>query len=96
MLEEAVDHLGDLIDRLVFLGGCATGLLITDNAAPPIRYTHDVDDITEVASLSAGRTAALVRAAGWKRCRKPGKIITESKGCGLDNGEYCRRNFKDT
>ena len=51
LLEVAVVHLGELIDQLVFLGGCATGLLITDNAAPPIRYTHDVDVITEVASL---------------------------------------------
>jgi hypothetical protein len=29
-----------LIDQLVFPGGCATGLLLTDIAAPPIRATH--------------------------------------------------------
>lgn len=32
MLEIAVERLGILIDDLVFLGGCATGLLLTDPA----------------------------------------------------------------
>ena len=41
-----------MIDQLVFLGGCATGLLLTDMAAPPIRVTQDVDDITEVATMT--------------------------------------------
>jgi hypothetical protein len=40
ILEAAVELLHELIDRLVFLGGCATGLLLTDMAAPPIRTTH--------------------------------------------------------
>ena len=44
--------LGPVSDQLVFLGGCATGLLITDPAAPPIRATRDVDVIIEVASLA--------------------------------------------
>jgi len=46
----AVDQLGDVADEMVFLGGCATGLLITDKAAPPIRATKDVDAITQVAT----------------------------------------------
>ena len=52
ILEMAADKLGPLVDRVVFLGGCATGLLITDPAAPPMRTTIDVDVIVEVASLS--------------------------------------------
>lgn len=52
ILEMAVARLGDLRDELVFLGGCATGLLITDSGAPPIRMTRDVDAIAEVSSLS--------------------------------------------
>lgn len=48
----AVDLLGELADEMVFLGGCATGLLITDKAAPPIRVTRDVDVIVQVASLA--------------------------------------------
>ena len=46
----AVDQLGQLADEMVFLGGCATGLLITDTAAPPIRVTRDVDAIVQVVS----------------------------------------------
>jgi predicted nucleotidyltransferase len=44
----AVNQLGDLVDEMVFIGGCATGLLITDVAAPPIRATKDVDAIVQV------------------------------------------------
>jgi hypothetical protein len=44
ILETAVELLDELIDKLVFLGGCATGLLLTDMAAPPIRATQDVDE----------------------------------------------------
>lgn len=51
LLELSVDYLGPLVDEMVFLGGCATGLLITDPAAPPVRATVDVDVIVEVASL---------------------------------------------
>lgn len=50
ILELAVDQLGELTDEMVFLGGCATGLLITDPAAPPIRATQDVDAIVQVVS----------------------------------------------
>jgi hypothetical protein len=34
ILEQAVNALGALVDDMVFIGGCATGLLITDLAAP--------------------------------------------------------------
>ena len=44
--------LGPLRDRLVFVGGCATGLLLTEPAAASIRVTEDVDAIVEVASLA--------------------------------------------
>lgn len=52
ILVSAVDKLGPIADEIVFLGGCATGLLITDPAAPPVRPTTDVDVITEVTSLN--------------------------------------------
>jgi hypothetical protein len=52
LLALAVTHLGPLVDRMVFLGGCATALLLTDPAAPEVRPTQDVDVITEVASLA--------------------------------------------
>ncbi len=43
-------RLEPLLDRLVFLGGCTTALFITDEAAPDVRVTHDVDVIVEVLS----------------------------------------------
>lgn len=50
ILEFAIAQLNELADEMVFLGGCATGLLITDPAAPSIRVTKDVDAIVQVVS----------------------------------------------
>jgi len=50
MLQLAASGLGSLLDDVVFVGGCAAGLLITDPAAPPTRETMDVDVIVELAS----------------------------------------------
>lgn len=44
----ASERLEPLLDRLVFVGGATTGLLISDPAAPDIRPTKDVDVIVEV------------------------------------------------
>lgn len=52
LLEFMVDRLGPLTEELVFLGGCATALLLSDPAAPPVRVTRDVDAIAEVGSLA--------------------------------------------
>ncbi|MBZ0126506.1 MAG: hypothetical protein K8F32_09065 [Rhodocyclaceae bacterium] len=49
---ELIAHvLGSLREELVFVGGCAAGLLMTDPAASPARVTYDVDLVVEVASL---------------------------------------------
>jgi predicted nucleotidyltransferase len=45
--------LGPLCGQLVFVGGCAVGLLITDAAAAPVRVTFDVDLVARVSVLSA-------------------------------------------
>jgi hypothetical protein len=50
LLLECARALEDLRDDLVFVGGCATGLLITDPAAADVRSTRDVDVIAEVSS----------------------------------------------
>lgn len=42
--------LAPLLDQIVFVGGCVTGLLITDPASAPVRHTLDVDVIVEAAS----------------------------------------------
>ena len=52
LLETAVRLLEPLLDELVFAGGCATGLLITDQASGGIRPTRDVDTITEITSYA--------------------------------------------
>lgn len=52
LLARVAEALGDLRERLVFVGGCATALLITDPAAPPVRATHDVDAVVAIVSLA--------------------------------------------
>lgn len=43
--------MGPLCDQVVFVGGCATGLLVTQPLMADVRATEDVDAIVEVASL---------------------------------------------
>jgi predicted nucleotidyltransferase len=52
ILETAAMRLGTMAEKMVFVGGCATGLLLTDPAASPVRATLDVDVIVEVATLA--------------------------------------------
>jgi hypothetical protein len=48
LLEDAVRKLAPFLDEIVFVGGVTLGLLITDEAAAPIRGTTDVDVIAEI------------------------------------------------
>ena len=41
-----------LLDQIVFVGGCVTGLLLTDPAAAPVRPTLDVDAIVAISSYA--------------------------------------------
>ena len=50
MIKDVARRLGPLRDRVAFLGGAATVLLITDPAAPEVRPTRDVDVIAEITS----------------------------------------------
>ena len=50
MMELAARLLGSLVDEVVFLGGCATGLLLTDTAAPEVRVSFDIDVISEIST----------------------------------------------
>lgn len=84
ILSMAVDHLGELTTELVFLGGCATGLLITDAAAPPIRVTRDVDAVVQVAALGDyHRFAARLRAKGFSEDDSDGAPICRWKSSRL-------------
>jgi hypothetical protein len=76
ILQIAVEGLGPIADEVVFLGGCATGLLITDPAAPPIRETNDVDVIVEVASRhDYHRLADRLRQRGFREDSRAGAPI---------------------
>ena len=50
LLTDAAKLLEPLLAELVFVGGCATALLITDKAAADVRPTFDVDAIAEIVS----------------------------------------------
>lgn len=51
---ELVAHaLGVLREQLIFVGGCAVDLLLTDSAAAPTRVTYDVDLVAQVTALAA-------------------------------------------
>ena len=52
LLEQAARLLEPLLDEVVFVGGCVTGLLITDPAAAGMRPTSDVDVIADVYSYA--------------------------------------------
>jgi len=52
LLEIVADRLRPLLAEIVFVGGCATGLLITDLGAAPVRRTYDVDVIAEIVSYA--------------------------------------------
>jgi predicted nucleotidyltransferase len=52
MLEDAVRKLAPFLDEIVFVGGVTLGLLITDQAAAPIRGTTDVDVIAEIVTYA--------------------------------------------
>lgn len=99
---EAAQLLGDLADDLVFTGGAAVGLLITDPAVPAVRPTLDIDVIVEVGSLAEYyRLQERLRAKGFTEsmedtviCRwRHGSIIldvmpTDEKILGFANRWY--------
>jgi hypothetical protein len=52
LFESVVRLLAPVLDELVFVGGCMTGMFITDTAAGGIRPTKDVDAIVDVTSYA--------------------------------------------
>jgi hypothetical protein len=60
--------MGPLCDQVVFVGGCATGLLVDDAGLMDVRPTEDVDAIVEVASLAGyHRLAEQLMQRGFKQ-----------------------------
>jgi len=52
LFESVVSLLAPILDELVFVGGCTTGIFVTDPAAGGIRPTKDVDAIVDVTSYA--------------------------------------------
>lgn len=52
LLKAVATRLEPLLGEIVFVGGCATELLVTDPAAPPVRASDDVDVIVEITSYA--------------------------------------------
>src|ERR671918_140763 len=52
LFESVVRLLAPVLDELVFVGGCTTGIFVTDLAAGGIRPTKDVDAIVDVTSYA--------------------------------------------
>ena len=68
--------LGPLRGQLVFVGGCAAGLLLTDPAAASARVTFDVDLLAEVAALPGYyKLEKQFARQGFKRDTSPGAPI---------------------
>jgi len=60
--------MGPLCEQVVFVGGCATGLLVNDAGLMDVRPTEDVDAIVEVASLAGyHRLADQLMQRGFKQ-----------------------------
>ena len=87
MVRDVATRLGDLVEHVVFLGGAATALLITDSAASDVRPTMDVDVIVEVTTTAEyHRLAEQLRERGFREdtsedaplCRwRIGKMIVD-------------------
>jgi predicted nucleotidyltransferase len=81
LITKVAGGLGDLNDKVVYVGGVVVRLYVTDTAAPVIRPTDDVDIILEITSL--GNLEAL-----REELRKKG--FTQSK----DDDVICRFRYQ--
>jgi len=84
-LKTAAETLRPLLGELVFVGGCVTGLLITDEAAGDPRSTLDVDAIAEINPTLNTRSSGTV-CARWDSGRIP--VRTRLCAAGFIAGRY--------
>jgi len=67
LLKDVAKRLGPLLSEVVFVGGCTTGLFITDEGAAAVRPTVDVDVIAEITSYAGYATfSERLRALGFR------------------------------
>lgn len=76
MIKLVASRLGPLRDKVVFLGGAATSLMITDSAAPEVRSTLDVDVIVELTSrFEYYKLEEMLRELGFRHSMDPDEPI---------------------
>ncbi len=66
-LRRIADALGDLRERVVFIGGAVAGLLVTDPLADPVRATRDVDAVVNASRTLFRRMEKAVSLRGFTR-----------------------------
>jgi hypothetical protein len=81
LFESVVRLLAPVLDELVFVGGCTTGMFITDPAASGIRPTRDVDAIVDVTSYANYLTLA-------DKLRAIGLVEDTTEGAPLCRWQY--------
>jgi hypothetical protein len=70
ILDLVARALGELCESLVFVGGCANGLLLTAERAELIRATQDVDVVAQLTSIAQyHRMEKAIEARGFARDR---------------------------
>jgi hypothetical protein len=75
MLELAAEHLGELLEEVVFVGGATVELWITDEGAPEFRPTDDIDVVVEITTVrDYHRFEKRVREAGFEHDQESGVI----------------------
>lgn len=84
MLQRVADALGaELLQQMAFVGGCTTGLLITDPVSlEAVRFTDDVDLIVHVMSLG-----------GWYRLQ--GQLAEKGFRNSPQDEVICRMRLRD-
>jgi hypothetical protein len=76
LVETVARRLGPLRREVAFLGGAAVSLLLSDEGAPEVRSTIDVDVIVEVASrLAYYRLADRLRELGFREVSEEGAPV---------------------
>lgn len=76
LLVDAAKLLKPILGELVFVGGCTTGLLITDEAAADVRPTYDVDAIAEITSyMGYTEFSKKLRAIGFREDTREGAPV---------------------
>jgi predicted nucleotidyltransferase len=72
LLKHVAKRMGPLLPEVVFVGGCTTGLFLTDEGAAEVRPTFDVDVIAEITSYADYATfSERLRALGFREDTSP-------------------------